>query len=522
MSTNFPAVPLDIARQKIKQLGQELPDRLSESQTRHVGEDFSRRPFRRHFFDRCLFQECNFDRAVGTGARWSNSEFLGCRFEGADMEFADFSGAVFAPSPNGSRTIILGSGFNATVMRGAQFKDFRVQGSSFAQSDFTHAEFVNCEIMDGTYEGSLFKNTKLTDVSFANANVEFVDFTGAIFKNTQLPLMQFPYVFGLSLDQFENRLVQVSAGRDDKPLSNDELQNIVPALMAYYASNNEYFALANLAMMYGDDEALGQYLSEGIKAAVNLSNFRELKYLCRLAAFAADKKSIITRGILKKFYDTLVTNVNAINDPGLIQQYSLHDGLIRSYLLEGHDDALSIAFTTTTDNAIEAQQSVAQVAKSIQRACACIGVEVTFQQIDVATYSNARARLNVKLPFGIKIQGEWKFGEGAENAKKAPQSPWHSQSIYMAVVVTTGMLFTGANFALNVFDRLDGGDELQKRIDQQVPQILEIREPIKDLIEPGSLTFSEGVMQIAEVRDGELRISNRHDQRLTATNKLLG
>ncbi|MCR4377232.1 MAG: pentapeptide repeat-containing protein [Rhodospirillales bacterium] len=511
MSDTFPAISLDVARRELEGVGQELPASLIQSQIRRSGENYEFSSFRRHVFDRCIFDDCTFDRTVGTGARWLKNKFLGCHFVAADMEFADFTGTVFAPNATGKPTRVDGSGFNATVMRDTRFESFSVEGSSFAQSDFTGAVMVDCDISNGTYEGCLFNNAALRNVSFSNANVEFIDFTNTEFENTRLPLMQLAYVFGISEQRLIDQQVQVSAGKDAQPLSYTEFRNLMPALLSYYKSNSEFFALANMALMYGDDEALKQYLSLGMMSAVEMQNFRELKYLCRLAALASDSNAIISRGALKKFHDTLIARVNASSDPGLVQQYALHDGLIRGYLLNQDEDALTISFMTTTDDAIEAQKAVALIASSIQEACTCIGINLSFREIDVATYSNARARLKsstieVKVPlFHFRKTNEYVVPEEVvpHNAK----SPWHSQSIYMAVVVTTSMLFSGASFSLSALDHMDDGTNWKNHIEQYVPRIMEIRESIKHLVEPDTLAFSEGVHQIAVMHDNQLKLS---------------
>ncbi len=521
MSDTYHAISLDVARHEIESVGQELPASLIQSQIHHSGENYKSRPFRRHVFDRCIFDDCTFDRTVGTGARWPKNKFLGCHFVAADMEFADFTGAVFAPNAERKTTRVDGSGFNATVMRETRFETFSVEGSSFSQSDFTSTVMIDCDIRNGTYEGCLFNNAFLRNVSFSNANIEFADFTNAKFENTRLPLMQLAYVFGVSEQCLIDQQVQVSTGKDSSPLTYTELRNLIPALLRYYKSNSEFFALANLALMYGDDDEFKQYFSLGMVSAVEMQNFRELKYLCRLASLAADSGTSISRSVLKKFYDTLISQVNTLSDPGLIQQYALHDGLIRSYLLSRDEQALTISFTTTTDNAIEAQTTVAAIANAIQQACSCIGIDLSFQEIDVATYSNARAHLKsstieVKMPFFRYTRtDEYEVPQELEGANK--KSPWHSQAIYMAVVVTTSMLLSGMTTAFTVLGHMDDGASLKKHIEKQLPQIMEIREPIKDLVELDSLTFSEGVRQIARIRDGSLKLSESYAQKQTTS-----
>ena len=509
-----PTLSLSDARHALLALGQVLPEVLGEIKTQYSNTDFSHTSFRRRFFDQCEFSNCDFIRSVGTGARWSGCSFLGCTFDGADMEFADFSNAKFTSASDGKSVAILGSGFNATIMRGTKFENFRVVGSSFAQSDFTGATLINCEVMDGTYEGCLFNNAYLNNVSFSNANVEFIDFTGARFEKTYLPLMQFPYTFGLTIQQLQEGDVLISPSDKGEPLTFSEFTNHIPALIAYYAGNQEYFALANLARLYGKKGEFLEYLVSGIQLSASMGNFRELKYLCRLASIAQYQNMGVSRGILKKLHDRLLHLVSTANDPGITQQYALHDGLIRSYLLGNNIHDITLSFVTTTDNFIEAQRYVVYILSALKKAFALLDIDISFQEADIATYSNAQvylktSALSIDFPFKIRLKLKKEYEVCHEAVTQTASSPWHSQAITTVIIGVVSLIISGSILTLNVLDRLDDYTELRRRINQQEHQLMQIHESIKDMVEPNTLTFIQGSTHIASLRNGKIEFLSK-------------
>jgi len=515
----LPAITLNFAKKILQDIGEPFPDRDTKSQAVFDHQDFTNKVFRRTSYDRCKFFGRDFTQAAGTGAKWTGSEFRGCLFDGTDMEFADFSDTIFGLDETGIPTRVLGSGFNAIIARNATFSGLIVIGSSFAQSDFSNAKISNCNISSSTLEGCLFESCQIDTVSFANANVEYADFSNANLKNTFLPLMQLPFVFGVDVEQLKRGDVVVSS--DERSLTYDEFENIIPSLIKVMSSHNEYFGIANLAYMFNNIELFQSSMQTGMAQAAMHANFRELKYLCKLASLGATKKNLLPRGILKKLYDGVISSVNGVNDLGMIQQYSLHDGQIRSYLLETEHDQLTISFTTTTDNSIKAQTYVAEVSQAIQDACQLVGIDIQFQHLNLSTYSNAQSQLKTSyvkmtLPFGMSYEKTQTF----EVEQTKNKNPWNSQTIYMACIATTVLLFTGVIHGPALFERIGDNHIFQQKLEEKKPEILKIHNQIKHYVEPNSLSFCQGIQQLAHLSNDTLYLDQPNVNKQVDISKL--
>jgi len=327
-----------------------LIDYISEPDVTYERQSFVQMPAKRAAFRECVFRQCDFTEIGAASSSWEGSKFSGCQFRNANFQYARLTGAKFLarndafPEPN----VLSEANFSAATLHRAVLSDVQMLGSSFGLVDFSRSIMSNCRIMASSLEGASFVGATLSDVDFRANNLEYCDFTGAICQGTRVSLLQLPYLFGVDLagiGQPNGLIVAASSheGRRAEDMEAEQIASLLPNLERMLFSRKDFFPLANLSLMRGKDDLFHQSLSDGIKKAIYLSDYRSIRYYAKLARGSGlyDKKN------LEELFNLIRTSAEyCTDDPASLNDYKINEGAIRQTLLPSEDRAgLALQFT---------------------------------------------------------------------------------------------------------------------------------------------------------------------------------
>lgn len=323
---------------------------------------------KRSSLEKCNFNGADFTDAAVTGSRFINSYFKDCIISGANFQFCNFSGSTLTSTNVSAR--IESSNFSQSNFSNTKIIDLKICGCTFSQVLFENAEIENCDISLCTFENSVFKNSSLKNLELTTINLDFVDFNDVRMDNVTLPFFQIPYTFGgLSYLFSTADEVWISSKKSiDKRISVDEYYGTMKELAIYYAYIKEYFPLANIYIAIGMNEKALPAIIKGAEDSIKISDFRMLKYFCKLAA------TNFPTQVLKQIYEQIEKHlpVHQLTN-GQLHDYLIHIGEIRSMLLNNtlNKPMLEIGIKTNIEFHEETQLSL--LVKCINRILSEIG-----------------------------------------------------------------------------------------------------------------------------------------------------
>ena len=460
-------------------------------------KDFSHLNLRRKKYSKCHFPCCSFDYAAATGSAFFGCDFKKCTFLQADMEFVDFFNSEFRD------LAIEGAGFNSSSMRRVKFRNVIVTGTSFSQSDFSGADISNVIISESTLEGCTFFDATIQDMSLVGANVDYADFRGGRLSNITISISQLPYIF-LTKEDIEAGVFVVKNEDDNDVITYSRIKSLLPDLMAIHSKGGPTFASLNLAFEFGVYDKFQNELEGAMLNTLCAGDFREFKYLAKLASIAC-RQEILDRSRLAEIYEQVSLAVTMLPDQGIKQQYGIHDGEIRSYLLSRpfENDEFRVSITLNSDSISEAQQIGAAITAGLMNGFHLIGAEIEFGDVSISTFSNAKyAATAKKIRFGwveyesksITIEDSGGMPTAAGGGE---QRDWYKIISLATAVVAVILGATGPvlpNIDKRAIETIDSNEKELKEIG---------REFIND-IEPDSLRLYGGARLLASIKNNRL------------------
>ena len=107
------------------------------------------------------------------------------------------------------KSSFLGTSFYHTSFRHSEWSKINIEGATFGNADFSNSKICDCSFQSTTLLGVSFKDSEISNVNFHDNNVEFCDFTGATLKNVKFSLYQFPFIFGVNIQQLRSGDVKI-------------------------------------------------------------------------------------------------------------------------------------------------------------------------------------------------------------------------------------------------------------------------------------------------------------------------
>ncbi|MGM9969131.1 MAG: pentapeptide repeat-containing protein [Anaeroplasma sp.] len=288
----------------------------------------------------------DFSRAALTGSIFNDVDFIKCNFNGAVAEFCNYYNCSFVNDEN-IETMSAVNFSNSNCIN-CKFVNIKMFTSSFTNTYFKNSIFDNCKIILSSLENSIFDNVTFKNTKLTNLNIEFSEFRNIHCDNVVFQISQIAYVFGALqyiLGTKDNIWIYSKKSKDEK-ITVKEFRNIIPDLINYYYSLDEFFPVANLYIAIGEYNKALRAIYSGIDKCAVEKDFRMLKFYCKLIVLNgwSSKKE---RYSMYKHISTLDQKI-VMTDLEL-HNYYLHFGDFRRILLFNDYSMPSLYYTINSN-----------------------------------------------------------------------------------------------------------------------------------------------------------------------------
>lgn len=300
----------------------------------NYSDDYSFLSLKRSRLLDCVCDHADFTASAFSGSVFQETLFRDCNFKNASIDFCLFYKCCLE-AENDENGIINTNWGNSNIIE-SQISNLSILQSTVSNVLFEDSTFHKAKIEYSTFENSVFRNCKFEKMELRNLNLEYVEFINPSFDDVVLPYAQIPYIFGILLYMRDsNDSLWISSTSDNK-ISVDEYFSLLPSMVPYYLSEQEYFPAANIYIVLNEYEKAFETIMNGMKKAGYEKNFRMLKYFCKLAI----KSGWCNRKKIKQLY-AFIYDIN--NFEPMIEyerhNYYMHLGEFRKILLF-HNDTL--------------------------------------------------------------------------------------------------------------------------------------------------------------------------------------
>lgn len=229
-----------------------------------------------------------FVKSIFKNSAAAGSNFFDCIFDRCHIINANFQECSFIKSKiinNIKGNSIIHSNFNESLFA----DEFALDNNYFEHSVFYNTTFLGGKISNTvfyscTLEGATFSDVLLKNVRFTDMNIDYALFENIKMHNVILPFSQICYTFGLLpyLKETTDEVYVTSAANEQGYISKDEFIDLMPHFIKYYTEIKDFFPLANIYFFMNDNEKAKQAILAGILEGVSETDFRKIKYLCKL------------------------------------------------------------------------------------------------------------------------------------------------------------------------------------------------------------------------------------------------
>lgn len=288
----------------------------------------------------------NFSKAALTGSIFNDVDFIQCNFNSAVAEFCNYYNCSFVNN-EGIETM-RGVNFSNSNYINCKFKNIKIFTSSFTNTYFKNSVFDNCKIVLSSLENSIFENVTFKNIKLTNLNIEFSEFRNVHCNNVVFQISQISYIFGALqyiLKTKDNIWIYSKKSKNEK-LTVNEFRNLIPDLINYYYSLDEFFPVANLYIAVGEYDKALEAIYLGIDKSAIEKDFRMLKFYCKLIVLNgwSSKKD---RYNMYKYISMLDQKIEMTDSE--THNYYLHFGDFRRILLFNDYSMPSLYYTINSN-----------------------------------------------------------------------------------------------------------------------------------------------------------------------------
>lgn len=245
--------------------------------------DYTNKSIRRSQISQKTFYNVNFINSTAAG-----SNFTHCTFDNCSIKNANFQECVFRENEIKKSNIenpITHSNFNRSLFSDGFFiSDTYFQHSIFRQTAFIDGILKNVTFYSSTLEDTVFSNVRMKNVRFNDLNIDYAVFENIESDNVILPFSQICFTFGLLPYLMKtNDTVYITSAQNSKGyIEPKEFLALLPSFEVYYSQTNNFFPLANIYLSLDEYDKAQSAILNGILLATTNSDFRQIKYLCKL------------------------------------------------------------------------------------------------------------------------------------------------------------------------------------------------------------------------------------------------
>lgn len=301
---------------------------LFNSQNGCVSVDLIGDQFKRQLISGNDYNDCKIQYNAFSGSTFINVNFVNCHLKGNGFIGSVFKNVNFKSkrklaytSNNWSQSYFYNCGLHNAIVRSC----------TISQSLFLECEITKTKFSAITFENTVFRKCILKNIDMHDINVDFMEFDNCELLNVKLAFFRVPFIFG-GLNALSGSTILID--QNEKEIYLDEYVKILPELAGYYEKVNENFAACNIYIYLEEREKALSNLRAGILRALAKSDYRSIKYLCKLGIIGNLIQDEYAKEILDNLEEIIFGSGKNDGDSNFaINEELLHYGEIRGMLL---------------------------------------------------------------------------------------------------------------------------------------------------------------------------------------------
>lgn len=434
-------------------------------------------------FEGCTWGESDWTDLSGNGCSFSLCDFYSNHIHNAALQHSLFDSAVL------HHCDIRSSNFAYSLFTWSVMNDCTIEGSAFTGAVFNHVTLSDCQIAHSNFELCSFHNCTLQNINFRNLALKYTFFNNVHMENVTVPLMQMPYTFGGLKYVFSTKDdIKIASMCKSKPcLSVEEYGKLLPKMIIFFSSHDDFFPLANCYMVSGQREFAEQANEIGIVNSATLHNFRKLYFFCVQAVqelqLAKEKRS----QLYEKIYQ-LVTQSKLSR--GEYYEFRHYFPLIKHLMFDNPNSRPTLAISLHTNIAADDFRNLGLLMRTLDEVAEKCGVNLDSKHIEIRHNSP-------------NILGWFPTGE-IDQLVKLLQSTW---------VVIYPVLSEVLQSAANVATLITGGTSIHAAIQKKKAASkgearqahMEVKHPLRKQVQASQQNISTEQIEVLRLRTDLLK-----------------
>ena len=365
------------------------------------------------------YLNCTFENVAFADSFFREVRFINTELKGNSFVYCNFINCSF--SDYDKKLICSANNFSQSNFTNCTFSKFKLVSSGLLQSLFNNCKFEYGYLKSSTMEGSRFIGGSMSEYDLSHMNVEFIELSGTILKDVSFPFYQFPYIIGMAdyILDFNNTITLYA---DDLEVPMQEYVKQIPNLILFYEDKAEYFPICNLQIASNEQESAQKSLLKGIDYALEKTDFRMVKYYCRLAQRHNLLDEVTAQRILNKIEDEL-TKEHLL--PEQLNECIIHVGEIREIIKREKKNKIHYNFRIRTNINKEDENGIVYINSLCNNLNATLSKNPSFHEgfeIAVSNYSPYEIAIDVICAAGAIAtiaQLVWNIVDAHKASKKA-------------------------------------------------------------------------------------------------------
>lgn len=320
-----------------------------------LDEKYIRKSMKRSNIRNLDYMNCTFTNVAFADSFFRDVGFVNSRLDGCSFVYCDFVKCNF--SMEKEEFLWSANNFSQSNFTNCTFNTIALSSSGLLQSLFNNCRFENGCFKSSTMEGSRFLGGSMTEYDLSHMNVEFIELSDTLLENVSFPFYQFPYVIGMA-DYILKDNAAITLYADDLEVPMQQYIDQISNLILFFEDKNEYFPICNLQIATNELEDAQKSLLRGIDSSLEKTDFRMVKYFCRLAQRHDLLDEFTTQRILNRVEDEL-TKEHLL--PEQLNECITHVGEIRELIKREKKNKIHYNFRIRTNINKEDDNGIAYI-----------------------------------------------------------------------------------------------------------------------------------------------------------------
>lgn len=381
-------------------------------------EKYIRRSMKRSNIHNIDYLNCTFTNVAFADSFFQEVGFINSRLKGNSFVYCNFVNCNFS---NADKELSCSANnFSQSNFTNCTFNGGEMSSSGLLQCLFNNCKFERGTLRSSTMEGSRFLGGVMSEYDLSHMNVEFIELSDILLKDVSFPFYQFPYIIGMA-DYILAKNDTITLYADDLKVSMQEYINQVSNLIFFYEDKNEYFPICNLQIALGDSEAAQKSLLRGIDSSLEKTDFRMIKYYCRLAQRHNLLDEVTAQRILNRIEDEL-TKEHLL--PEQLNECIMHVGEIRELIKREKRNKVHYNFRVRTNINKDDEKGIAYINSLCNNLNIALSKNPSYHEgfeVAVSNYSPFEIAINIICAAGsiaTIAQLVWNIVEAHKTGKK--------------------------------------------------------------------------------------------------------